>query len=79
MLEGQGLPALWNGVDPARAAEYHLWHSREHVPERVAVPGMIRAFRSVDADGPLPSCPTLYDLQTIDVPIGAPYRTRCQP
>ena len=74
MLEGRGLLALWNGVDPARAAEYHLWHSREHVPERVAVPGMIRAFRYVDGDGPLPSCLTLYDLQTIDVLTSTPYR-----
>ncbi len=74
MLEGAGLLALWNGVDPARAAEYHLWHSREHVPERVAIPGMIRAYRYVDGSGPLPSCLTLYDLQTIDVLTSAPYR-----
>lgn len=74
MLEGEGLLALWNGVDPARAAEYHLWHSREHVPERVAVPGMIRAYRYVDGKGPLPSCLTLYDLRTIDVLTTAPYR-----
>ena len=74
MLEGNGLLALWNGVDPARAAEYHLWHTREHVPERVSVPGMIRAFRYVDGDGPLPSCLTLYDLQAMDVLTSAPYR-----
>ena len=74
MLEGHGLLALWNGVDPARAAEYNLWHSREHVPERVAISGMIRAYRYVDGSGPLPSCLTLYDLQTIDVLTSAPYR-----
>ncbi len=74
MLEGEGLLALWNGIDPARAAEYHLWHSREHVPQRVAVPGMIRAFRYVDGAGLLPACLTLYDLQTIDVLTSAPYR-----
>ena len=74
MLEGKGLLALWNGVDAGRAVEYHLWHTREHVPERVAIPGMIRAFRYVDGDGPLPSCLTLYDLQTIEVLTSAPYR-----
>ncbi len=74
MLEGTGLLALWNGVDPARANEYHLWHAREHVPQRVAIPGMIRAYRYVDGRGPLPSCLTLYDLRTIDVLTSAPYR-----
>ncbi len=34
--------ALWNDIDPARGAEYERWHTREHVPERVWVPG----FRS---------------------------------
>ena len=75
MLEGDGLLALWNGVDPTRTSEYHLWHTREHVPERVSVPGVVRAYRYVDGDGPLPACLTLYDLATLDVLTSPPYRT----
>ena len=75
MLEGEGLLALWNGVEASRAAEYHLWHTREHVPERVSIPGFVRAHRYVDGQGPLPSCLTLYDLTTIDVLTSAPYRS----
>lgn len=74
MLIGNGSLALWNGIDPARADEYDLWHTREHVPQRLAVPGMIRAYRYVDGRGPLPEYLTLYDLQTIDVLTSAPYR-----
>ncbi len=74
MLEGKGLLALWNGVDPARAAEYDLWHTREHVPERVAVPGMLSARRYVAGNGPLPQYLTLYDLEDIGVLTSAPYR-----
>ena len=33
--------ALWNGVDTAQVSlrEYETWHSYEHVPERVGLPG----------------------------------------
>lgn len=38
--------ALWNGIDStARQAEYETWHSFEHVPERVGLPGFIAAHR----------------------------------
>lgn len=74
VLVGNGFLALWNGVDPARASEYDLWHTREHVPERVGVPGMISAHRYVDGDGPLPTYLTLYDLQDLAVLASHPYR-----
>lgn len=74
MLEGDGLLALWNGVDPARAGEYDFWHTREHVPERVAIPGMLSARRYVGGDGALPRYLTLYDLENMAVLESSPYR-----
>lgn len=74
MVSGNALLALWNGVDPARDGEYNLWHTREHVPQRMSVPGMLRAFRYVDGEGPLPQYLTLYDLADPDVLKSAPYR-----
>lgn len=44
-LEGSVFLALWNDFDPARDAEYESWHTFEHVPERIGVPGMIRGRR----------------------------------
>jgi hypothetical protein len=74
---GSGMLALWNGVDPARRAEYDLWHTREHVPERLAVPGMLGARRYVRLagaqDGPLPQFLTLYAMRDTGVLTSRPY------
>lgn len=74
MLEGPAFLALWNGVEPHRAPEYDLWHTREHVPERVHIPGMLSARRYSGGEGTLPAYLTLYDLEAMDVLESAPYR-----
>jgi hypothetical protein len=74
MLKGHGLLSLWNGVEPDRLGEYNLWHTREHVPERLAIPGMLRARRYHRGAGPLPEFLTLYELETNAVLASAPYR-----
>ena len=43
----QAFLALWNDVASGREAEYERWHTFEHVPERVAVPGM-RGARAIE-------------------------------
>src|SRR3954453_2827248 len=73
-LTGEGVLALWNGVEPSRAHEYNVWHSREHIGERVAVPGMVGARRYVRAQGPLPEHSTLYALDDTAVLKSDPYR-----
>jgi hypothetical protein len=73
-LSGEALLALWNGFEPARAREYDVWHTREHVPERIGIPGMLGARRYECVDGPLPCYLTLYDLERLDVLTSAPYR-----
>lgn len=38
--------ALWNSVErEGVAAEYEVWHTHEHVPERVGSPGFVEAVR----------------------------------
>lgn len=74
MLKGQGLLSLWNGVEPDRRTEYDLWHTREHVPERLAIPGMQRARRYHRGAGPLPEFLTLYELESNAVLDSGPYR-----
>jgi hypothetical protein len=73
-LTGEAVLALWNGFAPERVREYDLWHSREHVPERIGVPGMLAARRYERVDGPLPRFLTLYDLERLDVLTSAAYR-----
>lgn len=47
-LQGKGFLGLWHDIAPEGEAEYHLWHTQEHMPERVALPGFRRARRGVD-------------------------------
>lgn len=58
--------ALWNGIaDAGLQEEYETWHTFEHVPERVGVPGFVAARRyrgAAAAPGQPPHYFTLYRL-----------------
>lgn len=42
---GKGFLALWNDTLPKKDNDYNEWHTTEHVPERLTVPGMLSAKR----------------------------------
>ena len=44
-LLGQAVLSIWNGIAPGGAADFAAWHVREHMPERLAVPGFLRGRR----------------------------------
>lgn len=73
-LNGSAVLALWNDVEASRTREYNAWHTREHVPERISVPGIIGARRYVRSNGPLPEYLTLYSLDNTDVLKSEAYR-----
>ena len=50
-LLGTGVLAIWNGIDPEAEADFVAWHVREHIPERVVLPGFRRGRRYVALDG----------------------------
>jgi hypothetical protein len=58
--------ALWNDYPAAMAEEYEAWHTFEHVPERLTVPGMRAASRYVSAAGN-ETYFTLYELESLAV------------
>lgn len=74
-MSGGAVLALWNGVEAARTREYNAWHTREHVPERISVPGMIGARRYVKSSGPLPDYLTLYTMNDTGVLKSEVYRS----
>ena len=41
----------WGGVKSKYDLDYNLWHSLEHMPERISVKGFLRAFRCVGLKG----------------------------
>ena len=50
-LLGKGALLNWGGVLPKNDLDYNLWHSLEHMPERMNVTGVLRAFRCVGLKG----------------------------
>lgn len=58
--------ALWNDYPAEHAEEYAFWHTFEHVPERLTVPGMRAARRYVSASQP-ETYFTLYELENLSV------------
>lgn len=51
MKAGQAALAMWWDMAPAMRGEFEHWHSHEHFPERLALPGFERATRWADAAG----------------------------
>ena len=50
-LLGQGALAMWWDMAPAQRDEFEDWHTHEHFPERMAIPGFLRGSRWAAADG----------------------------
>lgn len=50
-LLGNAALAMWWDMAPEMKSEFEDWHSHEHFPERLGVPGFRRASRWTRADG----------------------------
>lgn len=66
-LLGKGFLGLWHDIEAGEPeAEYHEWHTREHMPERVSLPGFLRARRGVDWNLSHQRYLTVYEGATLD-------------
>ena len=74
-LMGEGVVAIWNGIRPEGRADFFGWHNREHMPERVGIPGFLRG-RRYDAVAAHPEFFTLYETRSVAVLSGADYLAR---
>jgi hypothetical protein len=50
-LLGKAAVAMWWDMAPAQRGEFEDWHSHEHFPERMSIPGFQRGSRWADAEG----------------------------
>ncbi len=57
---------------PAFEEEFNVWYDSEHIPERLAVPGVLTALRFVVTDGH-PKYLAMYDLENHDIMQSAAY------
>ena len=47
-LRGSAFLAIWHDIEAHGEVEYDDWHTREHMPERVEIPGFEAGRRWVD-------------------------------
>lgn len=77
MLAGEAVVAIWNGIAEDTRDAFYEWHTHEHMPERVGIPGFRRGRRYVAADATArPEFFTLYEADTMQVLQGADYANR---
>ena len=72
---GSGVLAIWNNVAPGTEEDFVRWHVREHIPERVSIPGFLRARRYVGRNSHLKYF-NFYETETVDVLQSAAYQAR---
>ena len=69
-----GQLSIWTDVDPSHEADFNRWYDREHLQERLAIPGFRRArrFRALGSS-PRPYL-ALYDTENLQVFRSPAYR-----
>ena len=73
-MAGKGMLLTSMNIDPADEAEFNRWYDREHLEERVAIPGFLEARRYVAHDGN-PKYLSLYSTETFEVLDSPAYRS----
>ncbi|MCZ7454878.1 DUF4286 family protein [Rhizobium rhizogenes] len=74
-LLGKAVVAIWNDILPEGRDNFIEWHNREHIPERVSIPGFLRGRRYIAKQGS-PEYFTLYEAADAQVLVDQPYLDR---
>lgn len=64
-FKGHGALAMWYKVAPIGRHDFYLWHESEHIPDRLSIPGFIRARRYIDVKNV--TFFNLFELKSLDV------------
>jgi hypothetical protein len=72
-IAGKGMLLTSMDIDAADDADFNRWYDREHLEERVAIPGFIEARRYV-AEEASPTYLSLYSTETFEVLDSPVYR-----
>jgi hypothetical protein len=75
-LRGDAFLAIWHDIEPHGELEYDEWHTREHMPERLGIPGFEAGRRYVDRNRDRHRYFTLYEAAALDALGSAAYRAR---
>lgn len=74
-LLGAGAVLVWNDVAAPGREQFYQWHDKEHIPERLAIPGFRRGRRYVKP-GHSPEWLTLYEADDLGVVVSPEYLRR---
>ena len=74
-LKGTAFVAIWQDLVPQAKQDFYEWHNRQHVPERLSIPGFLRARRFIARQG-TPEFFTLYELNRVETAAGKDYLDR---
>jgi hypothetical protein len=74
-LAGSGAVCIWHDLTPEATDEFYQWHNREHMPERVGIPGFLRGRRYIAIAG-APAYFTLYEAESAELLGGSDYLDR---
>ena len=75
-LQGSAFITMWHDVEPSALADFDAWHTHEHMPERVAIPGFLGGRRYWNDTLPRQRCFTLYEGHDSEVFRSAEYLAR---
>ena len=74
-LAGNAAVAIWNDITPELREDFLEWHPREHMVERLGIPGFLRGRRCVAVDATVEFF-TMYEIENTGVLNSDVYRTR---
>src|SRR4051794_20550815 len=74
-LAGSGAVIVWNDITPEGRDEFFEWHPRQHMPERLNLPGFNRGRRCVAVDARVEFL-TLYEVDRVEALDSDVYRAR---
>ena len=74
-LAGKGLVVIWNGIREDKREDFMEWHPRQHMVERLSIPGFLRGRRCIALEG-APEFLTLYELSSPEVLVTDVYKQR---
>jgi hypothetical protein len=74
-MQGRAAVAMWWDVAPEMRGEWEDWHTHEHMPERLGIPGFLRGSRWIAASGEL-SYFGLYETARLATTTSGPYLER---
>jgi hypothetical protein len=74
-FRGKALIAIWNDIVDAARADFIEWHNREHIFDRLSIPGFLSGYRYKAVSG-APEYFTLYEVESIGLATGPEYLSR---